>query len=103
MAVFDSDQSWGEPDRGIQLFGSAGEAEGRAVARGRAIYASRFQRARDFDFTTYRLYVFRPRRLKLFDERALGAGVFVTARVTTRGRLAWERTEVYRPSNDAGR
>jgi uncharacterized protein len=103
IAVFDSGQTWGEPDRGIQLFGSAGEAEGRAVERAEALYASRFQRARDFDLTAYRLYMFRPRRLKLFDEHALGTGVFVTAKVARRGRLTWERTEVYRPGKGAGR
>lgn len=30
IAVFDSHQTWDEPDRGIQLFGSAVEAKGRA-------------------------------------------------------------------------
>jgi hypothetical protein len=35
-------------------------------------------------------------RLKLFDERALGAGTFMTARLTRDRRLAWERTEIYR-------
>jgi hypothetical protein len=33
--------------------------------------------------------------LKVFDERALGAGVFVTATVGRRGQVAWERTEIY--------
>jgi hypothetical protein len=44
----------------------------------------------------YRLYRFRPRRLKLFDERELGTGVFVTARVVGGGRPSWERSEIYR-------
>jgi uncharacterized protein len=103
IAVFDSDQTWGEPDRGIQLFGSAGEAEGRAVERASALYAGRFERARELDLAAYRFYVFRPRTLTLFDERALGTGVFVTAKVARRGRLTWERTELYRPGTDAGR
>jgi hypothetical protein len=34
--------------------------------------------------------------VKLFDERELGTGVFVTARVVGAGRLVWERTDVYR-------
>src|SRR6266508_4560196 len=50
IAVYDSTQTWGTADRGIQLF----------------------------------------------DERELGPGMFVTARVGDAGRLAWERTEVYR-------
>ena len=37
---------------------------------------------------------FRPRNLKLFDERALAAGTLVTARVT-RGGLSWLKTEVW--------
>src|SRR5919109_372360 len=28
IAVYDSNQSWGRPDRGIQMFGTAREAEG---------------------------------------------------------------------------
>jgi hypothetical protein len=51
------------------------------------------------DATSGRRYDrFRPRRLKLFDERALDTGVFVTASVT-RGRLAWTRTEIYHGSS----
>jgi uncharacterized protein len=103
IAVFDSAQTWGERDRGIQLFGSAGEAGGRALERVQAIYAGRFPRVREFDLSAYRLYSFRPRRLKLFHEQALGTGVFVTAKVARRGRLTWERTEVYRPGENAGR
>jgi hypothetical protein len=34
---------------------------------------------------------------------ALGTGVFVTAKVERRGRLTWERTELYRPGTDGGR
>jgi hypothetical protein len=37
-----------------------------------------------------------PRRLKLLDESKLGAGVFVTARLSRDRRLVWERTEIYR-------
>jgi uncharacterized protein YhbP (UPF0306 family) len=95
IAVFDSRQTWGEPDRGIQLFGSAVEAEGRGVERAQAVYAERFSRVHEFDLSAYNLYVFRARRLKLFAEHALGTGVFVTAKVAPGGRLTWERTEVY--------
>jgi uncharacterized protein YhbP (UPF0306 family) len=98
IAVFDSGQTWGEPDRGIQLFGSAREVEGRAVERARQLYARRFPRFRELDLAAYRFYVFRARRLKLFDEPALGTGVFVTANVAGGGRLTWERTEIYRAS-----
>ena len=103
LAVFASDQAWGESDRGIQLFGSTDEAKGNIAERAEEVYASRFQRAREVAQTDYRLYVFRPRRVKLFDERALGAGVCVTAKVATGGRLAWEQTDVYRPGKGARR
>jgi hypothetical protein len=43
---------------------------------------------------SYPFYRFRPRSLKLFDERALAGGTLVTARVT-RGTLAWLKTEVW--------
>ncbi len=48
------------------------------------------------DLSAYRVYRFRPRRLKVFNERELGSGVFVTARVSGGGRVGWVRTERYR-------
>jgi uncharacterized protein YhbP (UPF0306 family) len=96
IAVYDSTQTWGEPDRGIQLFGSAREARGEHRNQAETLYAKRFPDFTAADLSAYRFYVFRPRRLKLFDERALGAGTFVTARLTRDRRLAWERTEIYR-------
>lgn len=93
IAVYDSAQSWGGADRGIQLFGAARELAGGAVRRWEAVYADRFPEYGDV--TAYRLYRFRPRRLKVFDESTLGAGIFVTADVAGEGRLQWRRTEVY--------
>ena len=84
-AVQDSTQSWGTPDRGIQLFGTAA-----------ALYAGRFPDSRKEDLGGYRFYVLRPQRVKLFDERELGAAHFVTAAVEADGRLTWEATEIYR-------
>jgi uncharacterized protein YhbP (UPF0306 family) len=95
IAVYDSRQTWGRPDRGIQLFGSAREVDGKAEDEAEALYAARFSRYRSGELGAYRFYRFRPRRLKLFDEGELGAGRFVTARVTRDG-LVWERTEIYR-------
>ena len=95
IAVYDSNQTWGKPDRGIQLFGSAREVSGARARRAEEIYAQRFPRYEPADFGWYRFYRFRPRRVKLFDERRLGAGTFVTARVDTGGRLGWARTDIY--------
>jgi hypothetical protein len=63
------------------------------------VYARRFPAFADGDVRAYSLYRFRPRRVKVFDEAELGAGVFVTASVRA-GELAWERTEIYRPAGD---
>lgn len=94
VAVYDSKQSWDRPDRGIQLFGVAREARGSAAE---SAYGERFPQYAQSDLGgAYRLYELRPRRVKLFDEQALGGGTFVTARVAADGRLTWERTEVYR-------
>jgi uncharacterized protein YhbP (UPF0306 family) len=98
VSIYDSHQTWGKPDRGIQLFGSAEKVELAAAAEVEALYANRFPGYRRDDLGAYRFYRFRPRRLKLFDEPELGAGVFVTARVAAGGRLVWERTEIYRPT-----
>ena len=90
VTVYASNQVWGKPDRGIQLFGSAGVARGREGVRA---YAGRFK---DFDAESNDLpvYRFRPRTVKLFDERSIAGGTLVTARVT-RDRLAWLKTEVW--------
>ncbi len=95
VAVYDSSQTWGRPDRGIQLFGSAREAAGVLARKAELVYAKRFPRYPGKERDTYRFYRFHPRRMKLFDERALGSGTFVTANITS-GRVAWVRTEVYR-------
>ena len=96
IAVYDSRQSWGRQDRGIQLFGSALEPVEPDADEAEALYARRFPGYEREQFGAYRLYVFRPQRIKLFDERNLGAGRFVTARVEHGGNLTWEATDVYR-------
>ena len=95
VAVYDSNQSWGRPDRGIQMFGSAKEQAGEAARDAERIYAKRFPAYARASFGAYRFYRFRARRVKLFDERALGGGVFVTARAAPGGNLSWERSETY--------
>jgi uncharacterized protein YhbP (UPF0306 family) len=92
VTIFDSHQTWGRPDRGIQLFGTAGTVSGAAAGQAERAYAARFPSYEPSD--TYPVYRFRPRQVKLFYERVLGAGTLVTARVTRDG-LAWLRTEVW--------
>ncbi|TMD11835.1 MAG: pyridoxamine 5'-phosphate oxidase family protein [Chloroflexi bacterium] len=90
VTIYASNQIWGKPDRGIQLLGTAHESTSRDS---RNAYARRF---RDFDPEENDLpyYRFRPRAVKLFDERSLAGGTIVTARVTRDG-LAWSKTEVW--------
>jgi uncharacterized protein YhbP (UPF0306 family) len=95
ITVFDSHQTWGNSDRGVQLFGSAREIRGRAAERAREVYARRFPDYDSGQMADYRTYELRPRRAKLFDERELGAGVFVTARIGAGGAVSWVRTDVY--------
>lgn len=96
VAVYDSSQAWGKPDRGIQLFGSARELTGGEADSARRLYAARFRANGPGEPSPNRLYRFQPRALKVFDERELGGGVFVTARVDRDGQVAWQRTERYR-------
>jgi uncharacterized protein YhbP (UPF0306 family) len=96
IAVYESDQGWGQADRGIQLLGTAREASGSSAEDARRLYSRRFPASAETDLGAYRFYRFRARRLKLFDEADLGAGVFVTARIDAERRVTWERTEVYR-------
>ncbi len=100
IAVYDSSQTWGKPDRGIQLFGSAHEVAESVARDAERIYATRFSEYAEAELGSYRFYRFRPRRLKLFEEPVLGAGVFVTARIRSEGGVAWERTEIYRGGSE---
>jgi general stress protein 26 len=92
VTIYDSHQTWGKPDRGIQLFGTAGVTAGRAERDAVRAYGNRFP---DYDPEDEGLPVFRfkARTVKVFDERTLAPVTFVTARVTRAG-LAWVKTEV---------
>jgi len=99
VAVYDSNQVWGEPDRGIQLFGSAREAAGKLARRAESLYEARFPGYTGSNVGANVFYRFRPTSVKLFDEQALGAGVFVTASVGRGGRLEHRSTEIYVPGD----
>lgn len=93
VTIYDSHQTWGGFDRGIQLFGTAGAVRGPAAQQDERAYAARFS---SFDpaANSYPFYRFRPRELKLFYERIFGGGTLVTAKVNG-DRLVWARTEVF--------
>ena len=98
IAVHDSSQTWGGSDRGIQLFGSARELPDRLAGEAERAYRRRFSTYRSDDVAGYRFYRLRTRRIKLFDERTFGAGVFVTATVRGGGAVVWDRTDIHRPT-----
>ena len=93
VTIYDSRQIWGRPDRGIHLFGIAGEVHGRSALEAEKAYAKRFPSYGGLD-DSLRMYRFRPRTMQLFDERSLAPGTLVTARVTQAG-VKWLRTEVW--------
>lgn len=95
IAVFDTDQTWGGRDRGIQLFGTGSEARGAAKRDAERLYARRFKQYESGSLEAYRFYRFRPREIKLFHEQLIGGGMFVTATVGRDGALHWQRTEEY--------
>ncbi len=95
MTIFDSAQTWGGSDRGVQLFGTAAEARGAAAVEAERTYTARFppyarwmkgrtakERARAADLRALRFYRFRPTRVKILDETEFGGGVFVTATIS---------------------
>jgi uncharacterized protein YhbP (UPF0306 family) len=88
ITIYDSHQVNGRPDRGIQLFGAA------AVARADQASPAYKRRFRGVDPSAYTAYRFRPRTVKLFDERSLAPAMLVTARVARDG-LTWLKTEVW--------
>lgn len=94
IAVFRSTQTWGGSDRGIQVFGKARELRGRAALDAEGLYAKRF-RAYQGDLPAFRFYGLATRRMKLFDERVLGGGTFVTVSVQRGGRVKWDKTESF--------
>ena len=69
-------------------------AGGRLAKAAELAYAKRFPSFDPAMAESYPFYRFRPRSVKLFDERSLAGGTLVTARVTPDG-LAWAKTEVW--------
>jgi uncharacterized protein YhbP (UPF0306 family) len=96
ITVYDSNQTWGKSDQGIQLFGSGRELTGRAAREAEDVYVERFPAFARRDLGAYRFYRVRSRRMKLFDEREFGEGVFVTATIRRGGEVTWDRTEIVR-------
>ncbi|MGE5224626.1 MAG: pyridoxamine 5'-phosphate oxidase family protein [Omnitrophica WOR_2 bacterium] len=90
MAVFSSSQTWGGPDRGLQLFGTCDPALGSNATRAANSYKKRFPAYADWQKglgqgdpgKSYRLYRFLVNRVKIFDERGWGESLFVLATIS---------------------
>jgi uncharacterized protein YhbP (UPF0306 family) len=94
VAVYHAGQRWGEPDRGIQFFGSSRRLPPTKAREAEELYARRFPAYEPAGRGDYAFYCFHTERLKVFDETLLGGGTFVTARIGNDGRLTWEMTEI---------
>jgi|ERR1022692_234053 uncharacterized protein YhbP (UPF0306 family) len=88
IAVFDTHQPWGEPVRGLQLFGDCHLANALESAMALKTHAARFHAYGDYmralsplerDKSPYRFYLFRPTTLKIADEAEFGEECFITA------------------------
>jgi uncharacterized protein YhbP (UPF0306 family) len=96
MAVFSSNQSWGSSDSGLQLFGTCKQAIGREAIKADKLYGKRFAEynawkadlASDSPGQDYQFYKFTTTELKVFDEKELGSGIFVLAKVKRQTRSA---------------
>src|SRR6266705_431647 len=114
MTVFNSNQKWEAPGKGIQLFGTGHQTRGRQADHAEAIYAKRFpafarwmkgttpaERRQAAQLRSYALYRFLPSRVKILHETEFGGAVFIIATVRrhrtrdgeSRVELAWEATE----------
>ena len=89
IAIFASNQTWGSSDCGLQLFGICKQVTRRQVDKAAKLYSKRFAEynawkdglASDSLGQDYRFYRFVTAELKVFDEKELGTGIFVLAKV----------------------
>jgi hypothetical protein len=90
IAIFSSNQTWGNPDCGLQLFGTCKPATGRETNKADTLYSKRFAKysawktdlASNLPGRDYKFYRFITSELKVFDEKELGVGTFLLAKVT---------------------
>src|SRR3989338_6476815 len=93
VAIYSTDQEPGSCKlRGLQLFGQCSLTKGKENAKASLCYAKRFFSFKKFlktagrkdikEFTSiYKLYVFRPKEIKVFDEPEFGEETFVSVQV----------------------
>lgn len=90
VAVYDSDQRWGTPKRGLQLFGTAALTSGPQTVKALSLYLRRYpalaqivKRPSELAKIDARFYVISVKRVRLFDEPAFGEEVFVDLEVVS--------------------
>jgi uncharacterized protein YhbP (UPF0306 family) len=89
VAIFPSAQSWTEPGRGVQLFGTCESVADANVSDAEEVYARRFPAYAVWMSTleasdlarSYRFWRFVPTRLKILDEPEFGDAVFIEASI----------------------
>lgn len=89
IAIFSSNQDWVGADCGLQLFGTCKQVSGREASKAGRLYGDRFAEYRAWKYSLdldspgrdYQFYKFATTELKVFDEKELGAGIFVRAKV----------------------
>jgi uncharacterized protein YhbP (UPF0306 family) len=89
IAIFPSSQTWGGADCGLQLFGICKQATEREASKANKLYGKRFAEynawkaglAPDSPGRDYRFYRFVTAELKVFDEKEIGSGTFVLAKL----------------------
>ena len=89
VSVYDSTQKWGNDtgDVGIALYGECAESSGK---RAEELYARRFKEYvrwkkspeySEGEGRKWRFFSFVPSKVKVFDERRFGSGVFIVAAI----------------------
>ncbi|MGI0079416.1 MAG: pyridoxamine 5'-phosphate oxidase family protein [Nitrososphaerales archaeon] len=89
ITVFNSKQTWGRADTGVQLFGSCREAKGRWRGKAERVYGRRFpglikwknEMVKEEGAFLLRFFRFVPVEAKIFDEKEFGGGVFVVVQL----------------------
>ena len=97
MTIFRTNQPWDAPGRGIQLFGTCSQTEGKLALKAEQVYAKRFppyakwmsstkkgEKKLAEQLRSYRFCRFLPRQLKVLDEEEYGGAVFVMVTIKRR-------------------
>ena len=101
MTIFRTNQPWDAPGRGLQLFGTCSQTEGKLASKAEQVYAKRFPPYARWTSSTkkdekklaeqlrsYRFYRFLPRKLKVLDEAEYGGAAHVMVTIRRRNHVS---------------